>query len=223
MEFIIKSDLAVTNAHIVPFQSENQDRKVINQNLHNFFEKVYQQNLARVTADFETRLDAEKRQAYQNGISVGLKQAETKYQKELKNSFTLFEEMASQFQETFTQIIETEEQNLLKLVLSIAKKVVATEIQTNPETILSVLKNALNLLNDRIGIKIYVNPQDWMVVKDNLNSLNLRIELPDSVEVINSVDMIQGGCRIESKSGSIDADIQTQFLEIERKILKDVD
>ncbi|MDD3501811.1 MAG: FliH/SctL family protein, partial [Candidatus Cloacimonetes bacterium] len=108
-------------------------------------------------------------------------------------------------------------------IISIARKVIDTELEINPNIILNVLKNALNLINEREEIRILVNPKDWLTVKENLKNLNVQFELPKQIEVINANEISPGGCRIEFSSGSIDADIETQFQEIRRKLLKNAE
>ena len=71
-------------------------------------------------------------------------------------------------------------------------------------------------------IRILVN-QRLVNCKRKPKNNNVQFELPKQIEVINANEISPGGCRIEFSSGSIDADIETQFQEIRRKLLKNAE
>jgi flagellar assembly protein FliH len=118
--------------------------------------------------------------------------------------------------------MEYKEQELLELIVKIARKVIDVEIALNPEIILHAIKNCLELLNEKEEIKVRVNINDWTIVQENLKKLSLNMDLPSNTEIIACEDILQGGCQIEFKGGSIDAEVDTKFAEIKRKILKNV-
>jgi flagellar biosynthesis/type III secretory pathway protein FliH len=82
------------------------------------------------------------------------------------------------------------------------------------------LKRSLQYLNEKEEIRILVNPNDWGIVKENINKLHLNIDMPKNIEIVAVENIQAGGCRIDFKAGSIDADIETQFAEIKRNLFK---
>ncbi|MDD2651160.1 MAG: FliH/SctL family protein, partial [Candidatus Cloacimonetes bacterium] len=174
-------------------------------------------------AQLDEKDKQESQKSYQKGIKEGVKQAQHQFQSQVNQTLKIFNQLLDSISSQTDKIKEDQQQELLDFIISIARKVIDTELEINPNIILNVLKNALNLINEREEIRILVNPKDWLTVKENLKNLNVQFELPKQIEVINANEISPGGCRIEFSSGSIDADIETQFQEIRRKLLKNAE
>ncbi len=220
-EHKVQLSLPVKNAKIVPYGTAKED-KVLSESYVNLLNKMLDDEVEKNKQEFAIQLNNEKKKAYQSGFKDGTTQSEKKYFQQFNKSFILLKKISDSLNKQVKQAIEQEEQNILSLLISISKKIVDTEIQMNPDIILNVLRNALNLLNERRSIKVFVNPSDWSLVKSNINQLKLKIDLPEEIDIISSLSIAQGGCKIDSESGSIDADLETQFDEIQRRLLKNV-
>lgn len=217
--FNISPGYPVKNA-IKTDRHPNPDTSIFNAWQQAIINDIIQFHLQQAEAEFQNALNQEKNSAYQNGVQAGLKQAQTQYQKQLNQAIQSFQTLTKEVSAFSDRFIEEQEQTVLNLILTMARKVIDTELTINPEAVLNVVRNCLNLINEREEIKIHVNPGDWGIVRENIKTLNLKIDLPQHIDIISSSQIKQGGCRIEFKSGSVDADIETQFDEIKRKILK---
>lgn len=219
--FNISPGLDVISAYITK-DNISPDESVFSTGQIALIEKILNTEIANIENNYLNKLEAEKKIAWQNGNQAGLKQAQNQMLSQVQ---ILTEQMKSMLNSLSIQaesIIEYHEQEILKLVIKIARKIIDTEVSLNPEIVLNVLKNSLNFLNEKEEIKVLVNSNDWTIVKDNLKKLSLTIDLPENIEIISNPNIAQGGCRIDFKAGSIDADLETQFAEIQRKLLKNV-
>jgi len=166
--------------------------------------------------------EAEKKSIWQNGNQAGVKQT----QNQLLTQVTILTDQLKKSIESLKintdEILQNHKEEILELIMKISRKIINTEIQMNPEIVLHTVKNCLECVNEKTEIRILVNSKDWTIVTDNLKQLEVSMELPDKVEIIPTDSIEQGGCRVEFKSGSIDADIEKQFSEIQRKLLKEV-
>lgn len=107
---------------------------------------------------------------------------------------------------TLDQEVATEIQ---ALAIEIARQVVRDTLASRPETILAVIREAIQALPQQ-GAVIRINPADLQLVRryvdEHFDSLGHRVAEDDSVT--------QGGCIIESAGGQIDAQIQTRWRRV---------
>jgi flagellar biosynthesis/type III secretory pathway protein FliH len=198
-------------------------KSIFNDYQLNLINQMIQYHVDEAINQLNARLLQEKKEEFQKGVKAGIQQAQQQLQTQVNQTLNILNQLTANLSSQIDQIKEDQQQELLAFVITMARKVIDTEIETNPVIILNVLKNALNLLNEREEVRILVNPKDWLTVKENINKLNLQIDLPKQIEIVNTPEITPGGCRLEYKSGSIDADIDTQFEEIKRKLLKNAE
>ncbi len=219
-EMKVKSDFPVKSARIAS-QQEEPTQGAVRSLDSDIVKRIFKRELDKAGQQFAQQILQEKKKAYDQGFQEGLKQSEQKYHEQFNKSFQILKKIADKFHREMDTIYETEEHEMLSLVLDIARKVTDLEIETKPEIILTILKKGLNQINDNRSIKIHVNRKDWELVKENLDAIRMQVDLPDDVEIVPSPRIEPGGCMIETSNGSVDASIDTQFQEIRRKLLKD--
>lgn len=99
----------------------------------------------------------------------------------------------------------------VELALAIAQKVLAREIDTAPDAILQVVREALTLLPDGAErVRILVNSADVEPVRACLGETHPAQDFT----VIGAADVTRGGCRIQSACGDVDATLNTRFARV---------
>lgn len=94
------------------------------------------------------------------------------------------------------------------LAFAIAQKILLHEIETRPESMIEVVRAALELLPEGAErVRIAVNTADVELVR---RALMEAVDTPDST-VVGSDDVQRGGCRISSPCGDIDATLETRI------------
>ncbi|PID27761.1 MAG: hypothetical protein CSB55_07540 [Candidatus Cloacimonadota bacterium] len=217
MKITVKNN--VTGAKVVPYQTIETSYVHV-PDTEELIKKNVEIALKEYREEIQEKLQEEIENAYLRGVADGKDQTVKKFGTDLQKAVQILQKITVSLKNELAAIYEAEEKELLKIAFSIARKIVDTETAIKPETVLTIVKNSLNLLNERKKAKIIVNPQDWITVKDNIADLNIKTEIPEDLEIVSSVTIKPGGCRIESSGGSIDADIDTQFEEIKRRLLK---
>jgi type III secretion protein L len=104
---------------------------------------------------------------------------------------------------------------ILPLALKAAKKVVAKELETRPETIVDIVLQALSPVLQNHRITIYVNKADKEIVEAEKSRIRDKLEQVESLSVKERDDVSPGGCIIETESGIINASIESQWRAIE--------
>ena len=104
---------------------------------------------------------------------------------------------------------------ILPLALKAAKKIVAKELETKPETIVDIVLQALSPVLQNHQITIWVNKIDKEILETEKTRLKEKLEQVQSLSIKERDDVAQGGCIIETESGIINASIDNQWRAIE--------
>ena len=111
------------------------------------------------------------------------------------------------------------ERDLLRLAVKIAEKILGHEIKRDRTAIVDIVATALRQARRNEMITIRVNPADLMVIEEQRQRLD-RADREKYVDLVPDPRVTSGGCMIESESGAIDAQLETQFRVLERALLK---
>jgi type III secretion protein L len=106
-------------------------------------------------------------------------------------------------------------QLILPLALKAAKKLVAGELKTHPETIVNIVLQAIAPVMQNHRITIYVNKADKEILEAEKPQLKEKLDQIESLVIKDRDDISPGGCMIETESGIINATIENQWRGIE--------
>lgn len=148
------------------------------------------------------REDAIKR-GYAEGESKGLAQVTEKLMK--------IERLREKF-------YESAEPEVIRLVLSIAEKVIGRAAAENSGLIKSVVHQALErALGDRITVRL--NPDDYKSVMAGEHEFRDVIDRTKRLMFREDEAIAKGGCIVETEVGTIDAQIETQMEAIRKALM----
>lgn len=111
------------------------------------------------------------------------------------------------------------EQDLVKLSLTIAEKVIGEQIRVEPNTITDIVTNALNNVRHQREIYIRVNPEDYDVISNQKYILLEQLSRAQDIDIRPDPGIAPGGCLIESETGTVDASLEKQLAALERLLL----
>ena len=106
-------------------------------------------------------------------------------------------------------------QLILPLALKAAKKVVAGELQTHPETIVNIVLKALEPVMQNHKITLFINKADKEALEAEKPRIKEKLEQLESLIIKERDDVSPGGCIIETETGIINATIENQWRGIE--------
>jgi flagellar assembly protein FliH len=152
------------------------------------------------------------REAYQRGFSegkgVGREQAAAELQPVLDRLTRTLAELSS----LRSRIRKDAEGDLLKLSISVARRVLHRELTLDPESIEGLIRIALEKLQSRELCRVRVHPDQEPAIRASLE----RFSNSHKVELIPDPSMQCGDVLFETAHGNIDASIEAQLREIER-------
>lgn len=111
---------------------------------------------------------------------------------------------------------------ILAISIDIAKKIIKTEVQQNPDLILANIQQCLRELSkEETKVMLKLNPADVPNVKQNIPTLLENAGLDVKIMIVPDPSMTQGGGIIQTTNGIIDVSIDTQ-VDIITKALREI-
>jgi flagellar assembly protein FliH len=168
--------------------------------------------------DFSNLIKVEYDKGFEAGKKSAMKIMENEFKKKLfsgvKGLFALTENIKKEFYDYKVNL----DNYVITIALGIASKVIKHEISINNEIIISQVKEAINKVIGADTLIVHINPKDAEILRaykddimDKFDSIkDLSIQINDKIE--------EGGCKIESRLGNVDARIETQLAVIEEAL-----
>lgn len=156
-------------------------------------------------------------EGYQKGFEEGQRTEKEKLDGALNALQRIFEEFALLRQSLYNEA----EMAIVKLSLSIARKLLDREIAVNPDSVLSVARCALRKVVDPTKIKIRINPSDIKTVENHKDDILGQLGKNSAIRIESDGTIQRGGCIIETSFGDIDAQIDQQYQVIEKALNKE--
>lgn len=149
------------------------------------------------------------RQGIALGREDGVRQVREEFDEQIRAFGASLAEALGAIDRSWEKYLLSCELPLAQLAVTIASKVLAAEIASNPESVAPIVRRALSEVRHAKLARIRVNPFDSEVVRRHSQELLSCAPSLERVEVVDD-PTIQGGCRIESDGGIIDSTIENQ-------------
>jgi flagellar assembly protein FliH len=149
---------------------------------------------------------AGKKQAYDEATILAA-EARAKDAEELAQEWAA---LRSEFEITVQNWFRESEHQMTNLAMEVVRKILASELEINRQTALSITKDVLSKITNVESIRIRVNPGDSALLASH------RQEILNSMQSIRSLEFtedpsIEFGVQIETESGVIDSTVETRL------------
>ena len=151
-----------------------------------------------------------EREAYDKGFEEGRKSGELMANQQLQAILHRYHASLTALDGLAPLLVEQLQLDFLDMVTHTAEKVIKTELQLRPATILPIVKSALLKLKQRQGLTIFLNPDDHGFVIALAKEEQQQI-FGNHVELEIAPELEQGSVRIETKAGELDATVATKL------------
>jgi len=155
-----------------------------------------------------------------DGFEKGRKSGYETGLREIEPLVNTFRELIRELTEVRGKFYENSEEEMIHLVISVARTILGIEIQENPVLLRTVIRKAVLTLKARENINIRVNPEDMAEAEEFKPELRKDIQSSDNVTFRADPLITRGGCMVETNIGSIDARIETQLEAIRESFIK---
>lgn len=171
-----------------------------------------QQELAAMRAGALQEAEALKAAARAEGFEQGLMEARA----QLSDTLERLQTMGLQARFDTAQMLANAENEVIELVLLLATKVVQRELQTDPVTVLHAVRRGLEAAGSRAAVRVRVHPEDLPLLEERWSDLISDGDTRIRAELTADPMVEPGGCVVDTKNGSFDAQGGVLLAEIER-------
>ena len=168
-----------------------------------------------VERDALERIKDLQEQAYTEAYSLGLDEGREKAFEEKKSEFEQkllhFESLISSVETLKSDLIASNETQILRLVTHMVKRLVFDEVKERPELILEVVRRAIESAQSDESIVVKVSPSDMVFLEETRGKLGKEFDSLQRAKFESSESIKNGGCIVETNYGDIDATMEQRF------------
>jgi flagellar assembly protein FliH len=168
--------------------------------------------LKRRISEMEAHRNLELAQARAGGLEQGLKQGRQEAAAEMQGALDRLACTIQEVVQVKRRVRSEAENELVKLSLAIARRILHRELTTDPQSLRGVVYAALQRLQNREITRIRVFPAAVPAVRGALE----RNGGLAAIEIVADGLLPPGGLLFETSLGELDASVETQLQEIER-------
>lgn len=110
------------------------------------------------------------------------------------------------------------ESRLIHLAAAMAERIIRRELRHSPDITLDWVREAIRLAAGSPQLRIELHPDDHAELRPEVQNLVAECLPGGSAEVVASKHVSRGGCRIETRFGSVDQQIETQLARLEEEL-----
>ncbi len=212
----------------IPVDYSDENTRISNKG--NKFERINYKNGAEIThtnISKENRYDEIKKgsfdetsreieeKAYAKGFARGEKAGIESGNEKIELVVNSINKGLSELIKIRQEIYLETEQEIVKLAMKIARKIVCNEIRVNKDTVVNVVKEALKKVEGNEKVKVKLSSKDLQFIKSEKPAIIDKITNIENVAFEMDESIPDGGCIIETESGDIDGRIEKQFQAVE--------
>ncbi len=171
-------------------------------------EPSLEQKIAEIERSAEARVSAAYQEGIATGRAAGAQQAAARLDPVLAKLAATIGELTSMR----PSIRSEAEQDIVRLAVAIARRVLHREVSQDPEALLGIVKAALDRIEMRELHRVRLHPEDAPAIQRYLTAAGA----PARVEIQADPSLERGSAILETTRGNLDASVSTQLGEIER-------
>jgi len=153
-------------------------------------------------------IEAIQRHAYEEAYAVGLAEGRKAGQQQIQNQAEQLNALLHVLTQPLEILDEQMEQELVTLVVSVARQLVRRELKTSPGEILAVVRSALAVLPvGQRHVQLHLHPEDAALVRE----LMAVPEGEAAWRIAEDPMLSRSDCRVTTATSQIDARLETRL------------
>jgi len=204
-----ESNVSVEDVEQPPGQLSAQELETISEQAK---EQGFEQGLAKgkekgIAQGYEEGYSQGVEQGVEAGKTEGLAQA----QSQIDQKLALLDNLLLQLNDPIAQKNNAVEQSLVNLSLTLARKVIHSEVTQNPQPLQHAIGEGLNILGTQNAITVKLHPEDMTRIQqvwddEACDKRNLNLMVDPSLN--------QGDCLLESATSAVTLDLEQRCSQV---------
>lgn len=160
-------------------------------------------------------LEALERQARDEGYAAGRAEGLTSARQETDARLARLDALYASAARPLAAIDEATEQELARLAMAVARRVVAHELKSTPELVVQVIRQAAGALPSATReLRVRLHPDDVALLRE-------REMVETDWQLVADPALARGDCRLESEKSRLDARLETRLAAVIDAVLGD--
>ncbi len=170
------------------------------------------------------RRDADeiRRRAEEQGRAAALAAAEDvlneKVHDRLATLAPALDEAVRQIQAAKNEWLAHWERTALGVATAIAERVIRRQLDRAPDITLALVREALEMAAGSGDVQLRLHPHDFETLGPHVKRLTKDLSRLGKVEVVPDPSITKGGCRVDTRFGTIDQQLESQLRRIEQEL-----
>jgi flagellar assembly protein FliH len=173
---------------------------------------------AKIVLKAQQEADAIRRRAENEGRQAAAQAIQDSVKKQLSTVIPALKQAVQNIHDARHAWLSQWESGAVHLAAAIAKRVIRRELKEQPEITLSLVREALELSAGTSELRILLNPSDLKAMGEQVQMVINEMSPLIKVELTSDPAISAGGCRVETRFGSLDQQFDAQLQRIEEEL-----
>jgi flagellar assembly protein FliH len=160
-----------------------------------------------------------RKRAYEEGFAAGEKKGIADGRKEIDNTLQRMQTLLLEMEGIWKNLVETNEQQIVQLICRAAEKVVFGQIAIDPDVVKRVILQAFQIIPEPVDVTIELNSDDTAYIETIKEDFFKRLKSLKHISVVPNPSITQGGCRVSTRFGEVDATVESRIGVIQQTIM----
>jgi flagellar assembly protein FliH len=150
-------------------------------------------------------------QGFEKGVEEGVTQETEKIRERVVNILEPLEVSLKTVDQTLDLLVEKYEQRIISLIQQIAKKAVMAQVEIDNEIVRPMILEALKTLVQPEEVVLKVSLEDYEYIEMIKDDFFEQIDSLNSVTIKSDPSIKRGGCKIETNTACVSADVESRL------------
>jgi flagellar assembly protein FliH len=141
-----------------------------------------------------------------------------KVAKRMETLIPALEQLVQQINDAKGELQNHWERSALQVAAAIAARIVRRELKHDPQITLDSIAEALRLAAGSAEITLRINPMDYENLGSQIERLAAALCQLSPSQIVADETISAGGCRVETRFGEVDQQIEAQLARIEQEL-----
>ena len=134
--------------------------------------------------------------------------------KRMQTLLPALEQLVREINDMKGELLGQWERQALTVSTAIAERIIRRELAREPQITLDLIAETLQFATGAADITLHVNPNDYENLGSQINRLAESLTQLAPSPIVADASISPGGCRVETKYGEIDGQIESQLKRI---------
>lgn len=165
-------------------------------------------------------LETGRREGYEAGFAEGTAAGNLAVEAARGHEVAVFSQAMSDFVSRAQNAVDAwyaaAEERLATLAVEIARRALAGELSATRDSVLAIVREALDEVRDGSTVRVFVNPMDHGLLESHQAEIVASLANVNGITVVSD-PLIDAGCRLETEFGVVDARVESYLSRLEKE------